>query len=113
MSPAVSTPFAPPVTPAQVQEIVRQLKAALSPRRIWVFGSYARGDWREGSDLDLLVEMDTDLPPHLRRLAARRAVGPKPCPMDILVYTPAEIEERRNSLGSIIPTILAEGVLVG
>ena len=28
-------------------------------RRLWVFGSAARGEWREGtSDIDFLVELD-------------------------------------------------------
>ena len=89
-----------------------RLKRNLGPARIWVFGSYARGTWESGSDLDLLVEMETDLAPEQRRIQARKALGRKPCPVDVLVYTPAEIEERRNSLGSIIPTILREGVLL-
>ncbi len=92
--------------------MVARLKAALRPRRVLAFGSYARGDWRRGSDLDLLVEMDTDLPPAQRRLLARRALGAKPCPVDVLVYTPEEIAARRGSLGSIIPTILREGIEV-
>lgn len=93
--------------------MVSRLKEALKPSRIWAFGSYARGDWSKGSDLDLLVEMETDLPPAERRLLVRRALGPKSCPVDVLVYTPQEIEARRNSLGSIIPTILREGIVVG
>jgi predicted nucleotidyltransferase len=99
----------PPLTPEEVKQIVARLRLSLQPRRILVFGSYARGDWQPGSDLDLFVEMETDLPPHQRRLLARRAMGRKICPVDVLVYTPAEVADRRESLGSIIPTILREG----
>jgi hypothetical protein len=66
-----------------------------------------------GSDLDILVEMETDLPPSQRRLLARRTLGRTPCPVDVLVYTPGEIAARRESLGSIIPEILREGIEVG
>jgi predicted nucleotidyltransferase len=104
---------APPITEAALQEMIARLKRALTTRRIWAFGSYVRGDWKSGSDIDLLVEMETDLPPEERRLQVRRALGHKPCPVDILVYTSEEIEARRNSLGSIVPTVLREGVVVG
>jgi predicted nucleotidyltransferase len=105
-----TTPAQPPISNDELQEIVARLKRALKPRRIWAFGSYARGDWSTGSDIDLMIEMETDLPPAQRRLEARRALGVTSCPVDVLVYTPEEVESRRNSLGSIIPTILREGI---
>lgn len=107
------TSAAPLLSDDELQGMISRLKKVLRPRRILAFGSYARGDWRKGSDLDLLVELETDLPPAERRLLVRRALGAKPCPVDILVYTPAEIAARRHSLGSIIPTILREGIEVG
>jgi uncharacterized protein len=108
-----ATDAAPPLSREELGEVIGRLRAGLRPRRIFVFGSYARGDWRRGSDLDILVEMETDLPPSQRRLLARRALGRTPCPVDVLVYTPAEIAARRDSLGSIIPAILREGIEVG
>jgi predicted nucleotidyltransferase len=103
----------PPITEAALQEMIARLKRALAPNRIWAFGSYARGEWQSGSDVDLLVEMETDLPPAERRVQVRKALGHKPCPIDVLVYTPDEIEARKSSLGSIVPTILREGIVVG
>jgi predicted nucleotidyltransferase len=44
------------------------------------FGSYARGDWGVGSDLDLVVIVEASAEPF-----ERRAV-----PVDLLVYTRAE-----------------------
>ena len=57
--------------------------------RVGYFGSYARGDWGVGSDLDVvLVVMGADLP------FARRAVAwdltRLPVPVDSLVYTQDE-----------------------
>lgn len=44
------------LTPQDINAAVqRVVAAAQSPRKVIVFGSYARGDANEGSDLDLLV----------------------------------------------------------
>ncbi|MEJ5376500.1 MAG: nucleotidyltransferase family protein [bacterium] len=51
-----------------VDEIIELLKAAkpdlarrFGVRRLAVFGSYARGDQREDSDVDILVEVDPSI----------------------------------------------------
>jgi predicted nucleotidyltransferase len=41
-----------------ILHIVRTITTQLSPRRIILFGSYARGEAEPGSDLDLCVELD-------------------------------------------------------
>jgi uncharacterized protein len=111
MSTAIST-VRPPLTEAELQGLIGRIVDRFDPRRIFVFGSYARGDWRAGSDLDLMVEMETNLSPQARRAAVRETLWPPPCGIDLLVYTPAEVEERRGSLASIIPSILEEGRIV-
>lgn len=58
-------------------------------RRIGYFGSYARGDWGPGSDLDLIVVVDDADEPFVRR-AARWDTTDLPVPVDLLVYTDAE-----------------------
>jgi predicted nucleotidyltransferase len=102
----------PPLTEAELRDIVGRIVARFNPQRIFVFGSYARGNWREESDLDLMVEMETDLGPQARRAAIRETLWPPPCAIDLLVYTPTEVEERRTSLASIVPAILDEGRII-
>jgi uncharacterized protein len=60
-------------------------------RSIGYFGSYARGDWGPGSDLDLVVVSDAVDPDPFRRAAAFDTAG-IPVPVDVLVYTPEEFE---------------------
>jgi predicted nucleotidyltransferase len=55
------------------------------------FGSYARGDWGVGSDLDLVVVV-ADSPLPFERRAARWDATRLPVPADVLVYTRAEWE---------------------
>ncbi len=55
------------------------------------FGSYARGDWGVGSDLDLIVVVEASELPFERR-AARWDATRLPVPADLLVYTRGEWE---------------------
>jgi predicted nucleotidyltransferase len=57
--------------------------------RVGYFGSYARGDWGPGSDLDLVIVVrDSSEPPHRRSLAFDAT--DLPVPADVLVYTVRE-----------------------
>ncbi len=79
---------------AQVDAAVREWAAqvALShPEvvRIGYFGSYARGDWGVGSDLDLVaIVAQSDLPFHRR--ASVWDLSDLPVPAELLVYTEEE-----------------------
>lgn len=62
--------------------------------RVGYAGSYSRGDWGVGSDLDVVILLRaTDLP-FERRSAAWDATA-LPVPTDVLVYTEAEWDELR------------------
>ena len=59
-------------------------------RRVGYFGSYARGDWGPGSDLDVVIVVRTSAEPMARRAAAWDLTG-LPVPADLLVYTEDEL----------------------
>lgn len=96
------------------EKVRRLLKALLpyQPERIYLFGSFARGEEDELSDLDVAVIKDTSVP-FLERL---QEVG-KLLPMDIggvdiLVYTPEEFAAMRRNGNAFAETILEEGCLI-
>jgi predicted nucleotidyltransferase len=60
--------------------------------RIGYFGSYARGDWGVGSDLDIIVIVEHSSESFERR-AARWDTLELPVPADLLIYTLAEWEQ--------------------
>ncbi len=64
-------------------------------RRIGYFGSYARGDWGVGSDLDLIVIVDNSDQPFGKRASEWDATD-LPVPADVLVYTVKEWESLRQ-----------------
>ena len=57
--------------------------------RIGYFGSYARGDWGVGSDLDLVIVVKRAEAPFERRACAWDLTG-LPVPAEALVYTTEE-----------------------
>ncbi|MBM4035810.1 MAG: nucleotidyltransferase domain-containing protein [Planctomycetes bacterium] len=71
-----------------VKEAVRQHPGTLL---IGYFGSYARGDWGVGSDLDLIIVVEASDVPFEQR-SAQWDTTALPVPADVLVYTRAEWE---------------------
>jgi uncharacterized protein len=78
-------------------------------RRIGYFGSYARGDWGVGSDLDIVIVIDRSELPFERRSTEFDA-REIPVPVDLLVYTEAEMEEWDSSNRKFAQTIAHEMV---
>ena len=99
----------PPVTPQTLAEVVRRILTAGSPLKIVMFGSQARGDAGPGSDLDLLIVEESNLPRYKRAARYLRAlVGVFPA-KDVVVWTPQEIEAWAQVPNAFITTALREG----
>jgi len=96
--------------PRFIDELRRRLIAA-GARRIYLFGSYARGEADEDSDVDVVVIKDTPLP-FFERLREVSACLDPDWPVDLLVYTPAEFERMCREGNAFAELISEEGVLV-
>jgi predicted nucleotidyltransferase len=92
--------------------IVGRLVTAVHPIRIILFGSHARKDAVEGSDLDLLVIVDHSDDLRETTIELRVAIGDLSVPVDIVVGTPALIEKYGNVVGYIYRPALSEGVAI-
>jgi len=68
--------------------------------RIGYFGSYARGDWGVGSDLDLVIIIERSDKPFESRASDLDTLK-IPVPSDVLVYTQEEWFNLRQSKTSI------------
>ena len=91
------------------REIVRRVVALEDPEKVIVFGSRARGDHRPGSDIDLLVIKESSEPRWIRARALYGALSDIIVPMDILVYTPAEVYEWSEVEQAFVTTAVREG----
>jgi predicted nucleotidyltransferase len=97
------------LTQSLLDEIVRRIAEHTHPEKIVLFGSHSRGSAGEGSDIDLLIVKRLDQPGSKRFLGIRRRLRGMKVPMDIVVYTPEEIERWRDVPGSLVHEALATG----
>ena len=79
-----------------------RLVEALSPRRVILFGSRARGTATPDSDYDILVVVDSNLPLEDRMFHARRAVRNVRASKDIFVVTPDEFRKHSTWVSGIV-----------
>jgi predicted nucleotidyltransferase len=92
-----------------IDHIVRTISSIFSPYKIILFGSYANGMPTQDSDLDLLIVMRTQLPSYKRAVPIKLCFNPYPCSMDILVFTPEEIEYWNGTPNHIITEAFSTG----
>jgi predicted nucleotidyltransferase len=92
-----------------IEQVVQRLVAAGGVRKIILFGSYARGDATEDSDLDFIVVED-HLESKIKEMARLNSVidyigiG-----VDILIYTPEELADLGDIPGTAVYWALKEG----
>lgn len=99
---------APAVSMSEIQSLVDIIAEKFNPDKVILFGSYARGDSRSWSDVDLLVVMDTadmiETGVEIRRALPLTSFG-----LDVIVRTPAEIDRRLGMNDWFIKEIMEEG----
>lgn len=83
----------------------------LSPRRIILFGSFARGDFNEGSDIDLIVISDWK-EDFLDRIKTLMDMNDLNLPIEPIGYTEEEFEEMVKRRNPFILNVLEEGVII-
>ena len=97
-----------------IYEAVHRLVEAAHPVKIILFGSFARGEGTKDSDLDFLVVLPTVTDRHTEMVRLARALAPLRMPVDVLVYSTREVEERGHLPGTALREALNEGrVLYG
>lgn len=79
-------------------------------RRIGYFGSYARGNWGVGSDVDVVVIVD-ESPEAFERRPIGFDTSRLPVPADLFVYT-ADEWERMTRVGGLPATVAPDVVWV-
>lgn len=80
-------------------------------KRLGYFGSYARGDWGAGSDLDLIAIVEHSPQPFERRGLGWELEG-LPVPAEILVYTIDEWSKMQNKAGKFVQVLDSETVWI-
>jgi predicted nucleotidyltransferase len=99
---------------AAVDRAVRQWARRLASGRpdvlrIAYFGSYARGDWGVGSDLDLLILVESSQKPFLDR-PLDFDLSSLPVPAEVLVYTESEWDALPAQSPRFYATLLRDSI---
>lgn len=107
------SPIVTPQLPQDILAMAQALVEAFDPERIYLFGSWARGDAGPDSDYDLMmIVADSDLSQYKRSQAAHRALAHLKMAKDVLVWTSDEFDRRVHLAASLPATILREGLLL-
>lgn len=93
----------------KIAEIVNIIASEYNPDKIILFGSYATGSPNEDSDLDLFVIKETYIPRPQRSVQVRKMIYGSMIPIDLIVYTPKEIDESKNNKFSFVYEVLNSG----
>ena len=93
----------------EIKQIAIRIGIAANAERVVLFGSHARGEANENSDVDLMIIANSDLPRFKRSRKLYTLVKPYPFSMDLLVYTPQEVEKAKRSPVTFVSMILKEG----
>jgi predicted nucleotidyltransferase len=93
-------------------EIVKRLVSAVDPEKLVLFGSRARGRNRPGSDYDILI-IKTEPDPALRRTGPLyRELQGISQPVDLLWFTPEEVEDWSQVRQHIVTQAVRNGVVI-
>ncbi|MBN1583286.1 MAG: nucleotidyltransferase domain-containing protein [Anaerolineae bacterium] len=93
----------------EIKRVATQIGIAAKAERVVLFGSYAKGNADQDSDIDLLIVAESQLPRFKRSRMLYKLFRPYPFAMDLVVYTPQEIAKGEQSPVSFISRVLREG----
>jgi len=92
-----------------IQQAALLLGEAAKPAQVILFGSYARGDARDDSDVDFLVIESEPHDKFSEMVRLRQVLRPLKIPVDVLVYSQAEIAMHQGSCANAVYWALREG----
>jgi predicted nucleotidyltransferase len=97
------------ISEEMIQRAVDLLKSAAAPCRIILFGSYARGDAHENSDLDFLVVEPVVTARRREMVRLSEVLRPLRVPADVLVASERVFNEWRTIPGTVLYEAHKEG----
>ena len=92
-----------------IKQVAKRIGIKANAEQVILFGSHARGDADENSDVDLMIIAESNLPRFKRSRELYKLFRPYPFSMDLLVYTPQEIEKGKQSYLTFVSKVLKEG----
>jgi predicted nucleotidyltransferase len=95
-----------------LKAITNRIVAAYDPERIYLFGSYAKGEMTKRSDLDLIIVKRSNLPRKIRGRDMDALLADFAIDFDLLFVTPEELEVERNKSRTLLKTVMSTARLI-
>jgi predicted nucleotidyltransferase len=99
------------ITEERVRQAVQRIVEVSNPLQVIAFGSWARGEQRPDSDLDLAVILE-DSPDAMARRPRYSMLEGIRMSIDLVVATQSRYEQFRDSINSIHGYIAREGIVL-
>jgi predicted nucleotidyltransferase len=93
-------------------ELVARIRDAVQPERVILFGSRARDEAHVESDYDFLIIKESDQPRYRRSGPLYTALADLPVEVELVVYTPEEVQEWSAVPEAFVTTALREGLVL-
>lgn len=93
----------------RIPELKERIVEETKPERVILFGSYAWGQPDKDSDVDFLIIQKSDEPRRIRQINLRKKLFGSGVPMDFIIYTPTELENRLKIRDVFMRKILKDG----
>jgi len=95
-----------------LDEMVKKIVEQFHPDKIILFGSYARNEYTEDSDFDILVVMPVENSQRQKANEIDLALSDRTMPMDVIVVTPEQFDRQKNLIGTIVYQAAREGKVI-
>jgi len=97
-----------------IDQIVNIIVSTVAPDKIILFGSYARGDYRKNSDIDILIlkkglKNERDITNRLYMDLFNQKIS---TPVDLIAMDSDRYNKLNNDIGYIYKTIKQEGKVI-
>ena len=97
----------------EIEKLAQIMAKAINPKKIYLFGSFARGEQKESSDYDFCIIVDKGKDAMGMYLEACRSIRPfRNRPMDILVKVDDIFDKNSVEFGYVEYYIAREGVIL-
>lgn len=93
----------------RIQNIVNKIVSEADPEKVILFGSHAWGQPTKDSDVDLFVIQKSNERRLEREVKLHNAIYPAGIAVDVLAYTPEEVDSRLKLGDFFIKNILNRG----
>jgi predicted nucleotidyltransferase len=110
----MTTPPSATITEARLQQMAAEIRQEIPGAEVRLFGSHASGQGRPDSDVDLLITVsDQWLAQHDRWAVIDRLrwqLSQPTCPVDLLLYSQSQVEQRRQLRSNVVNQAYEQGV---